>query len=248
MPAETKIDVDADGAVTGVQLADGRCLVTGKCIFSPHPKLLPCLLPGKAFRPAYRHRLQQLRDTSSGFVLYVTTPGASPPKGNVIVAPNPAAMLAPEIGGALEDRPIFIGAPQTQDGGITVICSASLEDVAQWIDSTPGTRPASYNDWKQVTGARILEALERRLPDMLSTPKLLATATPLTFRDLTNTPGGGLYGAMHHLDDMPLLPITRVGGLYLTGQAVVAPGLVGALCSSFLTTRALVGPAELEKL
>jgi all-trans-retinol 13,14-reductase len=71
--------------------------------------------------------------------------------------------------------------------------------------------------------------------DQVGPFELLDVATPLTFQDRLNSPEGGLYGVKHRLADMPLLPRTAMKGLYLSGQAVVAPGVLGALCAAFLT-------------
>jgi len=76
--------------------------------------------------------------------------------------------------------------------------------------------------------------------DVVGDFELLDVATPLTFRDHLSSPQGGLYGVKHRLADMPLLPRTAVRGLYLSGQAVVAPGVLGAMCAGFLTESCIV--------
>jgi all-trans-retinol 13,14-reductase len=97
------------------------------------------------------------------------------------------------------------------------------------------TRPPGYRDWKNRLTDRLIERLSRQARDLVGDFEPLDMATPLTFRSRLGSPEGGLYGIKHRLTDMPLLPRTRVKGLYLSGQAVVAPGVLGALCAGFLT-------------
>ena len=39
---------------------------------------------------------------------------------------------------------------------------------------------------------------------------------------------------MHDINGPVVLPVTKIPGVFLTGQAVVTPGLLGAVISSFL--------------
>ena len=77
--------------------------------------------------------------------------------------------------------------------------------------------------------------------DLLGELDIIEVATPLTFRDYTNAPHGGLYGAKHRLSDMPLLPRTRIKGLYLSGQATLATGIMGAMLSGFQSAASITG-------
>jgi all-trans-retinol 13,14-reductase len=56
-----------------------------------------------------------------------------------------------------------------------------------------------------------------------------------------------MYGIKHKLDQFNPSPLTRVRGLYLSGQAVAAPGLLGATISAFMTVGEVVGHQPLKK-
>ena len=75
----------------------------------------------------------------------------------------------------------------------------------------------------------------------------LEAATPLTMRDYAHTPLGSLYGIKHRVDDHPLGARTHAAGLYLAGQSILAPGLVGAMLSSFLTCGTILGHERMLK-
>ncbi len=152
----------------------------------------------------------------------------------------------------MEERPWFVslspeGAPQRgilrwgpQGSGASVICPACLADVPDGGAERDGVRPPGYQDWKKRLTDRFTERLSNCAGDLVGDFEPLEVATPLTFRDRLRSPEGGLYGIKHRIVDMPLLPRTRVKGLYLSGQAVVAPGVLGALCAAFLTESCIV--------
>ncbi len=56
-----------------------------------------------------------------------------------------------------------------------------------------------------------------------------------------------LYGIKHRVDDHPLGARTHAAGLYLAGQSILAPGLVGAMLSSFLTCGTILGHERMLK-
>lgn len=63
-------------------------------------------------------------------------------------------------------------------------------------------------------------------------------------RDWVNAPGGSAYGIQRSSSQMlsaALLNRTAVKGLYLAGQNVLAPGIIGAIMGSFSTVKLIVG-------
>jgi all-trans-retinol 13,14-reductase len=231
--AVQRIDVDEQGGFAAVELEDGETVTARRCISSVHPKLTVGMVPARAFSPAYRRRIRALEETPSAVVLFGHCPSAAF-TGNLILAREPSA-LAVWADLPPEERPLFVSSPVgTSDGGVSVICPATLADVPADGAPAPRGRPDGYEDWKTVLADRLLQRLANEAGDLVGPFELLDVATPLTFRDQLASPAGGLYGIKHRLVDLPLLPRTAVPGLYLGGQAVVAPGVLGALCSSFL--------------
>ncbi|MBN1506033.1 MAG: NAD(P)/FAD-dependent oxidoreductase [Sedimentisphaerales bacterium] len=233
----SRICLDDQRRFTAVELDTGETLSGDRCISTAHPKVTLAMMPPNVFSPAYRKRVGGLEETPSAVVLYgrCRSPGFS---GNLILADEPHAALdwsrLP-----VERRPFFVSSPE-ETGGISVICPASLADVPGNGDRQSPGRPKGYHDWKMQLMDRLVRRLSTSAHDLLGDFEPLDVATPLTFRDRLSSPEGGLYGVKHRMVDMPLLPRTAAGGLYLSGQAVVAPGVLGALCAGFLTDSCIV--------
>jgi all-trans-retinol 13,14-reductase len=233
----TRICLDDAGGFAAVELATGERLSADRCISTIHPKLLLEMVPAHAFSPAYRTRVRALEETPSAVVLYGRCPAARCP-ANLYLAGAPRT-FSDWMHLPVEQRPLFISLPPGGSGA-SVICPARLADVPDGGVDGNGTRPPGYRDWKSRLTDRLMERLSRQARDLVGDFEPLDVATPLTFRDRLSSPAGGLYGIRHRMTDMPLLPRTRVRGLYLSGQAVVAPGVLGALCAGFLTESCLV--------
>jgi all-trans-retinol 13,14-reductase len=220
----------------GIELEAGKRLQASRCISTVHPKRMLEMMPPSAFTTAFRRRIRGLVETPSAVVLFGRCPSASF-AGNLILANEPRAIenwaCTP-----LEERPIFVSVPTDHDNsGVSVICPSTLADTP--VDGS-SARPEGYRQWKRQVTDRIVQRLSRCADDLLGGFEPLDVATPLTFRDRLSSPEGGLYGVKHRLEDMPLLPRTTAKGLYLSGQAVVAPGVLGALCAGFLTESCIV--------
>ena len=231
------IHVDEHRRFTEVELDTGARLPADKCISTIHPKLMLDLMPPHSVTPAYRRRIRDLQETPSAVVLYGRCPAAGF-AGNLILADRPEAIEEwPDM--PVAERPFFVSVPiDSRANGVSVICPAILTDMpAGEVDSR---RPAGYEEWKDGVARRLLERLRDNAADLIGDFELLDMATPLTFRDRLSSPEGGLYGVKHRLMDLPLLPRTAVKGFYLSGQAIVAPGILGTLCASFLTDSCIV--------
>jgi len=219
------------GEFAAVELDTGDCLTAHRCISTIHPKSLLELTSSHVFSPAYRRRIRELEETPSAVVLFGRCSSASF-TGNLILLGQPRA-ITDWKGLPLEERPLFISAAPTNDGAVSVICPATLDDIPGFDGQ--GERPKGYQNWKGNVADRLSRHLSTHAGDVLGHFDVLDVATPLTFRDWLGSPEGGLYGVKHRLVDLPLVPRTRMRGLYLSGQAVVAPGVLGALCAGFLT-------------
>ena len=80
--------------------------------------------------------------------------------------------------------------------------------------------------------------------------RLLDVYTPLTIRDWVNSPAGSAYGVMRSCDQLftaSLLNRSSVAGLFLAGQSVMAPGVIGTIMGSFHTAKFILGPERFRE-
>ncbi len=76
---------------------------------------------------------------------------------------------------------------------------------------------------------------------------ILDIATPLTIRDWVNSPDGSAYGVLRSSSQIlatSMLNRTAVKGLYLAGQNVMAPGIIGTIMGSFSTVKLILVTEE----
>jgi all-trans-retinol 13,14-reductase len=118
---------------------------------------------------------------------------------------------------------------------------------AAWNGSRRVARPAEYLKFKAAAAEMLRHQLERWYPALGHRIVRLEAATPLTLRDHARSPHGSLYGVKHCVAQINPQVATRAAGLYLAGQAVAAPGVLGAMVSALLTCGAILGHDRLRQ-
>ena len=247
-----KIHVSGDGAVSGISLEGGTSFGCSGCISTVHPHQLLGMVPESVFRPAYVNRLRQLDETTSACMLYATC--SKPIKGldrsNLFVFPQ-ADFSFFHGNSPIERQPLYITAAGDNGGsgkhGFVAICPMSRTQTRCWEDSVSGKRPEGYRLFKNETAERIGRLIEASCPEIAGRITDIEFATPLTLRDYTNSPYGSIYGVKHRVGQYNPIPVTRLRGLYLAGQAIVAPGIMGAVMSGFLACENIVGRDHLKE-
>ncbi len=251
--AAQKVSFAADGSLAGVTLDDGEVVACRNCVSTVHPQVFLDLVPSELLRPVYRRRLESLEETVSAIMLYAACESPSPLlQGTNLFLGRLGRPLQGLGGGELEKRPLYIaGTAPDENGpgarGFVAICPADQNCTARWSDSRWGKRPAGYLRFKQETMERMQCHIERSCPELRGTFKVAAGATPLTIRDFAANPAGGLYGVKHKVGQYNPMAKTRVPGLFLAGQGVVAPGVLGGALSGFLACGQMLGQEQLLK-
>ncbi len=103
------------------------------------------------------------------------------------------------------------------------------------------SRDAAYEESKQRTTENMVEVLYRQFPQLRGRCRVLDAATPSTYESYTGTVGGSAYGLKRSIYHAGLGARTPLKGLYLAGQSVLAPGLMGVLISGLLAVSNVVG-------
>ena len=252
--AATAITISTDGTLSGVRLEDGTDLTTNGCISTVHPLEMLKIAPDSIFRPAYVNRLKELQETPSACILYAVCkePLRELEGSNIFMFPRPRFDFFSEDV-PMSKRPMYITAAgersdwrQSRYGFIT-ICPVSREQAKFLMDPVSRGRSAQYSALKESMSNEMMEAIRYSYPDMVEKITDVICATPLTLRDYMNSPFGSLYGVQHRIGQLNPLPLTRLRGLFLAGQAVTAPGLMGAMISAFVACGAIMGDEKIKQ-
>jgi len=239
-----------EGSFQGVRLVDGRRLSGGGCVFTAHPQLLLKLTSDTIFRTSYRQRLAELEDTVPACMLYG---GLSQPlageRANLFVLRQLGQIGKPPRSGIV-DSPVYVTRARetsgTEEEGFLAIFPVhpDLMEACRGTDlhrTTP-----EYVAFKERLSEQMLEALLQRCPELAGRIVWSEGATPRSLRRYNNSPGLGLYGVKHSVSQINPQPLTKVKGLLLAGQGIAAPGLLGTICSAFITCGLIVGHDRLK--
>ncbi len=265
-----------NGELRGVRTPEGL-FETTRCIYTGHPALLPGLVPQDAFRAVYKKRLLNLPETMSCCMLFaVVDPaardggesgekgrafsgGPEGPEGPVCEDDTTFYLCSstdPDVlfnGDDPERNLIFVSLAPGKGGkqALTAIAPCSFERFAPFAGAAPGCpnnpRPAAYHQAKSA----LIEIMKQRilvaLPSLKVRLRVVDGATPLTLAEYTHNPRGGTYGVRQTVDNLPLLPRTRLAGLFLAGQSVLLPGVLGSMVSALVACGLSTDWAALQK-
>ncbi len=232
--------------VTGVQLSSGEELPATTVIGAVHPKVILNMLPLKgAVRPSYRQRITGIKDTHGIFSVHARIASDAHPE-----LPYNLFKIDTDKKGNVPDLRYYQIRTSKQKGSnlLSILTSGRDELWAPWEQTRSGRRGREYNATKMDLAGQLIHEAETLLGPFKDL-KILDAYTPLTLRDWVNSPGGSAYGVQRSASQMlatALLNRTSVQGLYLAGQSVMAPGIIGTIMGSFSTVRLLLGPEEFK--
>lgn len=240
--------------ITGVELSDGERISSDLVVFGGHPKALTELMPNGGLRPAFKKRVADLEDTKSFFTANFAWEGSECP----LAACDTFTYRSWDVEKQYRDESdandphmiYFAAAPRPERGRrATVAMTVSDWEVwNEWNESRTGEREPDYAERKNALAASIRNTMNQTWPDAGDCITEIDSNTPLTVRDYTLSPRGTGYGVKRSSDnyfESTLSVKTSVKGLYLTGQSVMLPGLVGSLISGAVAAGAIVGPEYL---
>ncbi len=258
--AEVERVLDDGRRACGVRLRGGEelrapVIVSGAGVMTTFARLLD---PGR--HPWARERLRCVQPSVAHVCLYLGLRGSARelglPRTNLWVYPgfdhdeNVRRYLA-DPGQPLPMA--YISFPSAKDPAwdarhpgsatIEVLGLAPWEWFERWQALPWRRRGPEYEALKEGFVRRLLEVLERQVPQVRGRIVCQELSTPLSTRHFANYERGEIYG----LDHTPgrfaldwLRPHTPLPGLFLTGQDVVTDGLGGALMAGVLTASAVL--------
>ncbi len=236
-----------DGQVSGVCLDDGKIVPAAGIVSTVHPKVLIQMFDDRMLKPSYRKRIQHLKDTPGFFCVHARVDA-----GYNREIPHNLFHLDMETTG-VGRHSMFIQLRQTGQtrwNRLTLLGEGRSPIWSPWNDTLTRQRGEQYLMAKQREADKMITRAAKTIGPFQSL-KLLDTYTPLTIRDWVNSPGGSAYGVMKSSDQLlsaALLSRTGIKGLYLAGQSVMAPGVLGTVLGSFVTTKFMIGPKRFRQV
>jgi all-trans-retinol 13,14-reductase len=238
------------GLAKAVEINDSELIESKYVISNIHPKRLLELAAEAPFRPAYRKRIETIRETSGVFTIYLEMK----PHTFRYINKNFYVFRTGNVWDANSDSTdwpsgymMHLSPSSGSDdftNSVIVNTYLSWKKVSEWENTTCGNRGEKYLEFKNLLAEKLLDAIEQDFPGIKSYTKAIHTSTPLTYRDYIGSPGGSIYGIQKDFND-PLgtmvLPRTSIPNLFHTGQSINIHGVVGVTICSVLTCSELLG-------
>lgn len=245
---EECLDV-SDDRVRRFRLNTGEEVEFGTCVLTIHPRLILDLLPEEHLSKAFVSRVSAFEGSAGFFSIFGLMDAGKEDMdcASTIVSlfpvPDVNNLLDPSKNG--DSALVVLSNLETIDGRprqvLTAFETSFPGRVEKWRESRTGRRPQEYLDYKAARSARIHERITSVYPEYGDGLKILDSASILTFRDYLNSPDGSAYGIKQKMGQYNLIGKLPLRNLYAAGQSAMLPGVVGAMMSSFMATRAVIG-------
>jgi phytoene dehydrogenase-like protein len=232
---------------SSVHLSNGDEIAFGSAIFTMHPGEILKTLPGEHLRPGFVKRVESFEDSTGFFSVFATVDPPVEADEATIISLLPSLdmnrLLTPEPG---EESAMVIVRSRENVRGAEVHTLTAFEpmaagEVERWRETRTGERPDDYKAYKERRVAMVLERIVRACPHYAGRIRILDSASTLTYRDWLNSPTGAAYGIRQKVGQVNLVGKLPFQNLYVAGQSAVLPGIVGAMMSSFVVCRGILG-------
>jgi phytoene dehydrogenase-like protein len=243
-----------DSKVGRFVLSTGEEISSDTCVFTIHPKEVLKILPAKHFSKAFADRIGSFESSVGFFSVFATIkPGTRDPfpdAGVTSLFPieDVNRLLNPLYQG--DPAVVIIKSSGHDDSGkaVCILEPAHAEQVTAWNGSRRGKRPGEYIDYKRHRIEAIMEHVFRVYPAYRDSIEIVDAASMLTFKEYLNSPDGSAYGIKQKMGQFNLIGKLPLHNLYAAGQSALLPGITGAMMSSLIVGRAVLGKERYGRL
>jgi phytoene dehydrogenase-like protein len=229
------------------RLSNGDEVGFDSAVLTMHPRQIAESLPRGSVRPAFLNRVNDFEDSTGFFSIFATVEPPDEREDATITSLLPSLdmneMLTPHPGG--ESAMVIVRSRENVLGRevhtLTAFEPVSADEVAEWSGTRTGERPDAYQKYKDRRVARMLERIVRACPEYRGRIRMFESASTLTYRDWLNSPTGAAYGIRQKVGQINLVGRLPVSNLHAAGQSALLPGIVGAMMSSFVVCRGILG-------
>jgi all-trans-retinol 13,14-reductase len=248
---------DIQGSKVGrFVLNTGEALSADTCVFTIHPKEILNLLPKDHFSKAFASRVSSFESSAGFFSLFAALkPGSTDPIPETsLLSLFPDADVNNLLDPAYKGMPalVIIKSPASTQGngeqGICILEPSFFEQVSGWSNTRRGKRPQAYLDYKQARIETIKEHIFSVIPEYRESLDIIDAGSMLTFKEYLNSPDGSAYGVKQKLGQFNLIGKLPLHNLFAAGQSSLLPGIIGAMMSSLIVGRSMLGKEQYGKL
>ncbi|OGV37380.1 MAG: hypothetical protein A2020_14980 [Lentisphaerae bacterium GWF2_45_14] len=229
---------------SSVTLSDNSCYSIDNCIMCIHPKEILNILPARKVPQQTRETVLNYQESITFFSIFTEL------KIDYPVKPNLISMLScADIDTIIDNKSpasamaVLTGTEEINGSSHSLLCAFETEAPSsgdRWRNTLHRSKDKSYQQYKLKKAEDMIRRIEHILPEFKGKIKLTNTSSVLTFEDYI-PPYGSAYGIMHKMNETPLFGRLPIRNFYAAGQNAVLPGLLGAMLSSFITARFILG-------
>jgi len=242
--------------VDGCVLNTGETVYADNYIFAIHPKEILKTLPPECLSRGFVNRISDFESTSGFFSLFCVLDDID---SGIDFVPGITTLyhnndLNAVLGNSNSDATsliIFKNIETDREGRkrfvMNVLETSSVDAVSEWTETLQGHRPQSYYLYKKNRVEKIIERVLKLYPEYRKKLKVVDSASILTYRDYLNSFDGAAYGIKQRIGQFNLFGKLPIRNIFAIGQSSILPGVVGAMISSFMLGRAILGEKKYNR-
>lgn len=246
-----------NNAITGVRTSAGKEYFAEKFISNIEIRSAVQLIGEERLKKSFLNRIMSWQPVSSCFSVYlVLKPQAIPDFNYNIYHYSNEEMVWNAYRYQKESWPetyMLSSTESKHDPGfaesLTAISYMDFDEVEEWQNTfntvaEESERGKAYERFKVEKAEKMIDALEKKIPDLRKNIKRYYTSSPLSYRDYIGSYNGNMYGYSKSSEN-PLRtmvsPRTKIDNLFLTGQSVNMHGILGCTIGAFNTCAEILG-------
>ncbi|MCF8278514.1 MAG: NAD(P)/FAD-dependent oxidoreductase [Flavobacteriales bacterium] len=249
-----------NGELKSATTEDGVTYRGEHFISNIQPRMLLQMIGKEHFKPAFYNRMQKAQNTLSSFTVHLVCKPNSFPylNQNVYHHTSDDVWAKPDYLEAEWPLQFMLSTPASSKSaefaeGISIMTYMRFDEVETWKEShntivNPGFRGETYEEFKTRKTDLLLDAVEKRFPEIRACIQSVHASTPLTFRDYIGSDDGNMYGTEKDFRKTLtnfISPKTKIPNLWLTGQYLNLHGIFGVTISSIVTCSQFLDKKEL---
>ena len=246
----TTINCD-DEKAQSVTLNTGETISADYILSNIHPLRTVEMLDTRLIRKSYKQRITSLNNTVSNFTVYIQFKKDSVPYMNSNLFHYNGTSVWNCENYTEKTWPLnFLymhlcsESEQKYADGAILIAYMNFADVEKWKGTQIENRGNDYEEFKRLKAEKLLDELEKQMPETRQNIEKYYTSTPLTYLDYTGTEDGSMYGILRDCSE-PIQSVvsqrTKIPNLFQVGQNINSHGILGVIIGSIITSGELLG-------